>query len=52
MQKLYRYWVNLFNEHKQFEVLVPYAYPSDGVPILTAQYGGHKNVTVQYNGEA
>lgn len=52
MPKLYKYWVNLYREYRQFEVLVPYAYPNEGVAILTAQYGGKQNVTVQYNGEA
>ena len=49
---LYRYYINLFRVYKQFEVLVPYQYPADGIPILTAQYGGKDNVRIEYRGEA
>jgi len=52
MQGLYKYWINLYREYRQFEVLVPYKYPNEGIAVLTAQYGGRDNVKVEYWGEA
>ena len=50
--KQYKYLINLFRVHRQFEVIVPYEYPNEGVDILTAQYGGRDNVRVEYRGQA
>ena len=52
MEQLYKYLIDLYREHRQFEVLVPYKYPNEGIAILTAQYGGKMNVKVQYRGSA
>jgi hypothetical protein len=48
---MYKYLINLFRDYRQFEVIVPYKYPNEGIAILTAQYGGSNNVRVDYRGE-
>jgi len=52
MEQLYRYQINLFRQYRIFDVYVPYKWPTDGVDILTAQYGGADNVRVQYRGKS
>ena len=52
MQDLYRYRIDLFREHRQFDVIVPYKYPNEGRAVLTAQYGGRENCRVEYRGQA
>ena len=50
--KQYKYLINLFRAYRQFEVVVPYEYPNEGIAILTAQYGGSNNVRVEFRGQA
>jgi len=50
--ELYKYWINLYRDYRQFEVQVPYRDPNQGIQILTAQYGGENNVKVQFWGKA
>lgn len=52
MQDLYTYRIYLTRAYRQFDVVVPYKYPNEGIAVLTAQYGGRENCRVEYRGQA